>query len=120
MSDHSSTRVILIRRPTGLPTRDDFEIRVEPVGELAEGEVLVRNRYISLDPAMRGWMRDARSYVPPVALGEVMRAGAVGEIVASRHPDFAVGKHVTGLLGVQTLARVPGKGLLEVDPNVAP
>jgi NADPH-dependent curcumin reductase CurA len=82
--------------------------------------VLVRNRYISLDPAMRGWMRDARSYVPPVALGEVMRASAVGEIVASRHPDFAEGKHVTGLLGVQTLARVPGKGLHEVDPKRAP
>jgi NADPH-dependent curcumin reductase CurA len=120
MSDERSTRVILTRRPTGLPTRDDFETRVEPVGELADGEVLVRNRYISLDPAMRGWMRDARSYIPPVALGEVMRASAVGEIVASRHPNFAAGEHVTGLLGVQTLARVPGKGLHKVDPKLAP
>lgn len=115
-----STRVILARRPTGLPTRDDFEIRTEPVGELGDGEVLVANRYISLDPAMRGWMRDAPSYIPPVALGEVMRAGGVGVVVASRHDAFAVGKHVTGLLGVQTLARVPGKGLREVDPQMAP
>jgi NADPH-dependent curcumin reductase CurA len=120
MSDDRSTRVILIRRPEGMPTRDDFEIRSEPVGELAEGEVLVHTRYISLDPAMRGWMRDARSYIPPVALGDVMRASGVGKIVASRHPDFSEGEHVTGLLGLQTLARVPGKGLHKVDPNVAP
>jgi NADPH-dependent curcumin reductase len=119
MSDES-TRVILVRRPNGLPTRDDFDIRTEPVGELGEGEVLVQNRYISLDPAMRGWMRDARSYMPPVGLGEVMRASAVGKIVASRHPEFAEGEHVTGLLGVQTLARVPGKGLHKVDPHLAP
>jgi NADPH-dependent curcumin reductase CurA len=119
MTDHS-TRVILVRRPTGLPTREDFEIRSEPVGELGEGEVLVANRYVSLDPAMRGWMRDAPSYVPPVALGDVMRAGAVGEVVASRHPDFEPGQHVTGLLGVQTLARAPGTGVHKVDPGLAP
>ena len=119
MSDQS-TRLILTRRPTGQPTRDDFEIRKEPVGELGDGEVLVAVRYVSLDPAMRGWMRDAPSYLPPVPLGEIMRAGAVGQVVASRHPNFAVGKHVTGLLGVQTLARVHGKLLHEVDPNIAP
>jgi len=116
----SSQQVILIRRPKGLPTADDFESRTTPVSDPEDGEVLVEVRYVSLDPAMRGWMRDARSYVAPVGLGEVMRAGAVGQVVASRHPKFAEGDHVTGMLGVQSLARVPGKGLQKVDPKLAP
>ncbi|MEM7157365.1 MAG: NADP-dependent oxidoreductase [Myxococcota bacterium] len=116
----SSHQVILTRRPEGLPVADDFESRTTPVAEPEDGEVLVEVRYVSLDPAMRGWMRDARSYVPPVGLGEVMRAGAVGQVVASRHPNFSEGDHVTGLFGVQSLARVPGKGLQRVDPKLAP
>ncbi len=116
----SSQQVILIRRPTGQPVAEDFESRTTPVSDPEDGEVLVEVRYISLDPAMRGWMRDARSYVPPVGLGEVMRAGGVGQVVASRDPKFAEGDHVTGLLGVQSLARVPGKGLQKVDPKLAP
>lgn len=115
-----TTRVILARRPVGLPQPSDFEIRTEPVGEPEDGEVIVENLYISLDPAMRGWMRDAKSYVPPVGLGEVMRAGAVGRVVASRHADFAEGDHVYGVLGVQSVARLAGKGLHTVDPKLAP
>lgn len=116
----TSQQVVLIRRPEGLPVADDFETRTTEVGDPEDGEVLVEVRYVSVDPAMRGWMRDVRSYVPPVGLGEVMRAGAVGQVVASRNPKFSEGDHVTGLFGVQSLARVPGKGLQRVDPKLAP
>ena len=115
-----NTVVKLARRPQGHVQREDFTITQEPLAELKDGEIRVATQYISLDPAMRGWMRDARSYVPPVALGEVMRAGAVGRVVASRHPKFAEGDHVYGLLGVQSVARVPGEGLHKVDPKLAP
>jgi NADPH-dependent curcumin reductase CurA len=77
--------------------------------------------YISLDPAMRGWMNDSKaSYIPPVGLGEVMRALAVGRVVASEHAGFAVGDHVTGLLGAQEYALSDGNGLMKVDPQLAP
>jgi NADPH-dependent curcumin reductase CurA len=77
--------------------------------------------YISLDPAMRGWMNDSKaSYIPPVGLGEVMRALAVGRVVASEHAGFAVGDHVTGLLGAQEYALSDGAGLMKVDPRLAP
>src|SRR5215470_5143466 len=89
----------LASRPEGLPRRSDWTYTAEPVRELGEGELLVKVLYLSLDPAMRGWMRDAKSYAPPVAIGEVMRAGGAGRVVASRHPGFAVGEHVTGMLG---------------------
>ena len=69
---------------------------------------------------MRGWMNEGKSYVPPVGLGEVMRAGAVGEIVKSNHPKFAVGEHVVGMFGVQDYAVSNGKGVTRVDPKLAP
>jgi NADPH-dependent curcumin reductase CurA len=80
----------------------------------------VRNHYISLDPAMRGWMNDGRSYVPPVGLGEVMRAGAVGEVVGSRHPDWKEGDHAVGMFGMQDYAAVDVAGAQKVDPAMAP
>jgi NADPH-dependent curcumin reductase CurA len=76
--------------------------------------------YISLDPAMRGWMNEGKSYIAPVALGEVMRAGALGRVLASRHPEFQVGDHVNGALGVQEYAIAQGKQLTKVDARVAP
>jgi len=76
--------------------------------------------YISLDPAMRGWMNDGRSYVPPVGIGEVMRAGAAGRVIESRNPDFAVGDTVTGLFGVQEYAIADGKAVTKVDTKFAP
>jgi len=81
---------------------------------------LIRALLISLDPAMRGWMNQSRSYTPPVGIGEVMRALALGQVVASRNPNFAVGKHVSGTFGVQEYFISEGKGLIEVDPRVAP
>ena len=115
-----NTQVILQSRPEGLPTNDNFEYRRGPVAEPEDGQIVVANRFISLDPAMRGWMRDAKSYVPPVELGAVMRAGAVGEVIASKSDQFAVGDHVTGMFGVQAFACVDTDNVYKVEPALAP
>jgi NADPH-dependent curcumin reductase len=113
-------RFTLASRPVGMPKRADWAYEEEMVRELHEGELLIRVLFISLDPAMRGWMKQSRSYVPPVTIGEVMRALAVGQVVASRNPNFAVGKHVSGTFGVQEYFISEGKGLIDADPRVAP
>ena len=110
----------LASRPSGLPSASDWELTETPVREPGDGEVLVKVRYISLDPAMRGWMRDVRSYMPPVAIGEVMRAGAAGEVVKSAHPDYSVGDAVQGTLGVQRYATLPADELTRLDTSLAP
>lgn len=98
--------VILSERPRGVPEARHFSLREEPVRDLSDGEILVRNRFWSVDPAMRGWANDAPNYVPPVAIGEVMRSLAVGEVAASRHPGYAEGDAVTGMFGWQRYAAV--------------
>jgi NADPH-dependent curcumin reductase len=113
-------RFTLASRPVGMPKRTDWAYEEETVRELQEGELLIRVRFISLDPAMRGWMKQSRSYVPPIAIGELMCALAVGEVIASRNPDFMVGQHVSGTFGVQQYFISQGKGLIAVDPRVAP
>jgi len=111
----------LATRPVGNVKRSDFTYTNEPVRDPAEGEVVVKILYISLDPAMRGWMNESKaSYMPPVEIGDVMRAIAVGRVVASKNPNFAVGDHVNGLLGVQEYAYSNGQGLTKVDPKLAP
>ena len=110
----------LIARPVGLPKRTDFEFTSVPVAEPGAGEVLVKVQYISLDPAMRGWMNEGKSYIPPVKLGEVMRAGAAGRVLASKNAAFAEGDYVTGWTGVQEYSLSDGNGLVRVDPRVAP
>jgi NADPH-dependent curcumin reductase CurA len=110
----------LAKRPVGMVQRSDFEYAQAPVAEPGEGEVLVKILYISLDPAMRGWMNEGKSYVPPVGIGEVMRAGAVGRVITSRDPNIAVGDHVVGVLGVQEYAVAKAKGLTKVDPKLVP
>jgi NADPH-dependent curcumin reductase CurA len=107
-------------RPVGLPKPSDWTYAEEPMREPGDGEVLVKIEYISLDPAMRGWMNEGRSYIPPVGIGEVMRAFAAGEVIASKDPDIAVGEHVGGLLGVQEYAVANGKGVFKVDTGLAP
>jgi NADPH-dependent curcumin reductase CurA len=110
----------LAARPVGLPKREDWSYTEEPVRELADGELLVKVLYVSLDPAMRGWMNEGKSYIAPVGIGEVMRAGAAGKVIASKHPGFAVGDFVSGTFGVQEYAISNGKGVIKVDTRFAP
>lgn len=97
-----NTQVILAKRPVGVPDPSHFEVRDTAVPDLAEGQFLIRVSHWSVDPAMRGWANDVPNYSPPVALGDPMRSFAVGEVIASRHPGYAEGDVVEGLLGWQT------------------
>jgi len=110
----------LAGRPVGLPTPTDWEYVEEPVAELGEGQLLIEVIYLSLDPAMRGWMNEGKSYIRPVEIGEVMRAAGVGRVIASRNPQFAVGDYVSGVLNVQEYCLSDGRGLTKVDPALAP
>ncbi|MBI5946891.1 MAG: NADP-dependent oxidoreductase [Chloroflexi bacterium] len=103
---------LLAARPSGMITGDEFKWNEAPVPEPGPGQFVVRVVYVSLDPAMRGWMTDRRSYVPPVGIGEVMRAGGVGEVVASNHPGYAAGDLVTGTPGWQEYAVTDGSGMM--------
>ena len=109
----------LAARPRGLPTPDVWEHTTEEIGDPGPGQFLARVEYLSLDPAMRGWMNEGRSYIPPVGIGEVMRAGAIAEVVASEHEGFAVGEHVSFAFGVQEYALCDGQGVTKVDPELA-
>ena len=120
MSTTQNRQFKLIARPIGMVKRSDFDLATAPVGEPGPGEIVVKVQYISLDPAMRGWMNEGRSYIPPVGLGEVMRAGGIGQIVASNDPSLAVGDTVTGLTGVQDYAVARAKDMTKVDPRLAP
>jgi len=110
----------LAARPVGLPKDSDWEFTNSAKPVAKDGEVVVKVHYVSLDPAMRGWMNDAKSYIPPVGIGEVMRAGTVGEVIESNNPAFAVGDSVTGYHGVQQYGVSDGKDLVKVDPKLAP
>jgi NADPH-dependent curcumin reductase CurA len=110
----------LAARPQGMVGREHFDYVEEPLPELNDGQVLVKTAYISLDPAMRGWMAEGRSYIPPVQIGEVMRAGTVGEVVESRSEKLAVGNHVSGWLGVQQYAVCGENEVFKVDTEAAP
>jgi NADPH-dependent curcumin reductase CurA len=120
MTAASNRRWTLAARPVGPVKRGDFEWTTTPVPALQPGQVLVRVLYVSLDPAMRGWMTDRRSYIAPVALGEVMRAIGVGQVAESADPAFAAGDHVTGLTGLQDFAVMAAKDLHRIDPRLAP
>lgn len=111
---------LLANRPVGAATRETFAYVETQVGEPGPNQILVENLYLSLDPAMRGWMNDAKSYIAPVAIGEVMRALGVGKVIASNNPAFAVGDHVNGALGVQDYFLGEPKGFYKVDPSRAP
>jgi NADPH-dependent curcumin reductase len=113
-------QVRLAARPSGLPQPSDWNFTEEPVPTPGEGEFVVAVSLISLDPAMRGWMNAGASYIEPVEVGEVMRAGAIGRVTASEHPGFAVGDHVYSDFGVQEYALSSGKGAIKIDPSLAP
>lgn len=104
-------RVRLARRPQGLPRASDWNIVDEPIPDLKEGEVLIGNIYLSLDPAMRGWIREGKSYIDPVEVGAVMRCLSLGKVVSSKHKLYQEGTYLTGLTGVQQFAISDGTGL---------
>ena len=120
MTTLSTRQFRLAARPVGLPKSSDWAFTTEPVREPGEGEVLVKVLYLSLDPAMRGWMNEGRSYIAPVGIGEVMRAGGAGRVIASCDPAFEPGDHVVGRTGVQDYAVLAGGELTKVDTSFAP
>lgn len=107
-------------RPIGEPTADTWQYSETEVPAISDGQLLIKIEYISLDPAMRGWLNDAKSYIEPVQIGDVMRAGTVGQVLESKHAKFAVGDYVCGHDGVQSYAVSDGTGLYKVDANLAP
>jgi NADPH-dependent curcumin reductase CurA len=113
-------QIRLARRPQGEIQPDDWEHRTADIGPPGEGEFAARTLAVSLDPAMRGWLNEGPSYVPPVELGAVMRANTVVEVTESRHPDFAPGDHAVATFGVQTHVVSGGRGVRKVDLDKAP
>ncbi len=115
-----NTQCRLAERPADKLTASNWQIVEEPKPVAAEGHFVVQVDYLSIDPAMRTWMNAGRSYVPPVEIGEVMRALGVGQVVESRHPDFAVGDQVSGIFGVQRYALSDGTEVNKIDTALAP
>jgi NADPH-dependent curcumin reductase CurA len=120
MAADVNRQILLKSRPEGMPTLDNFELVQGPVPEPGDGEVLMRTRYLSLDPYMRGRMSAAKSYAKPVEVGQPMVGGTVSEIMASRNPRFAAGDIVLSYSGWQDYARSNGAGLRKLDPAAAP
>ena len=113
-------QVRLATRPVGMPTRANWSFTSEPVADPGEGGIVIKTLALSLDPAMRGWMNEGKSYIPPVGIGEVMRAGGIGKVVASGNPGFAVGDMVNAGLGAQEYLSLPADqfkkaGLFKID-----
>jgi NADPH-dependent curcumin reductase CurA len=113
-------QIRLVARPVGMTTRDNWQFTTEEVSEPEDGGVLVKTLSLSLDPAMRGWMNEGKSYIAPVEIGEVMRAGGIGKVVVSKHAGFAPGDLVTGGLGVQeyrqfTPMEIKRQGISKID-----
>jgi len=116
----TNTQVRLAARPVGRPKPEDWSIEQVAVPQPGANEFLAKVIYISLDPAMRGWMNDVKSYIEPVGINEVMRAGGIAEIIESNNPEFAVGDHVYCMTGVQQYFVSDGADAQKVDPNIAP
>jgi NADPH-dependent curcumin reductase CurA len=116
----TNRQIRLAARPSGLPKPYDWELTTEPVPAPASGELVVELSHLSIDPAMRGWMNAGASYIEPVEIGAVMRAGGVGQVVVSEHPRFAIGDTVYGAFGVQEFALSDGRGVIKIDPSLAP
>jgi NADPH-dependent curcumin reductase CurA len=113
-------KILLASRPKGMPTEENFQFAESDIPVLEDGQVLIRSLYVSVDPYMRGRMNDAKSYIAPYALNEVITGGVVGQIIESRHPNFSAGEFVSGEMGWQEYNVSDGKGLAKLDPNRAP
>ena len=116
-------QIRLASRPVGLPTRANWHFTQQAVSEPGPGGVLIKTLYLSLDPAMRGWMNEGKSYIAPVEINAVMRAGGVGKVIASNNPAFAVGDYVNAGLDVQDYCLIPadsikGSGMFKIDPSL--
>jgi hypothetical protein len=116
----TNRRIVLASRPAGAVTVDNFRLETVPLPALEEGQLLVRNRWLSLDPYMRGRMNEGRSYAEAQALNETMVGGTAGEVVQSRHPGFAAGDRVVGYLGWQEYGVSDGRQLMKVDTAHVP
>lgn len=112
--------ILLKRRPQGTPTLEDFEFKKENKPEAGENEILVKARFISVDPYLRGRMRDEKSYIEPFKVGEPLESGIIAEIIESNNPNFSKGDFVTGMLKWKEYQTVNGTGLNKVDPQQAP
>ena len=114
-------KFILKRRPNGTPVADDFILITEAIPEISDGEILVRNHFVSLDPAQRGWMDDRPSYIPPIPLGSSVMATTVGQVVETKNSNFEVGQWVLGLNGIEEYSRVAEGGFTAaIDPTMVP
>ncbi len=115
-------QILLKSRPIGMPDAENWQSQTQDIDEntLTQGEFIIKTNFISLDPAMRGWMSDAKSYIAPVQIGEVMRASTVGEVVFSQNAEFPVGTKVVGMWGTQTYSISNGKGVSKVDTTHIP
>ncbi|NKJ02764.1 NADP-dependent oxidoreductase [Novosphingobium sp. SG707] len=119
MPQPENRRFLLVKRPVGTPLRDDFQLVREAVPDAPDGGMVVRNRFISLDPAQRGWMDDAPSYMPPIALGDPVRATTVGVVESSRNPDFQPGDWVLGLNAIEDFSvALPGGFTSRIDVGI--
>lgn len=113
-------QIILKNRPKGFPDANTWQLEENVVPELEDGEILIQHHYISLDPAMRGWMNDTKSYIPPVELDHVMRAGAIGRVIkTNNNPKFEIGDCVTSWGGVKQYSISNGDGWYKIDENIA-
>ncbi|NWN95795.1 MAG: NADP-dependent oxidoreductase, partial [Bacillus sp. (in: Bacteria)] len=118
--DGNKKQIRLARRPVGTPTMEDFAFTEAPIGTPGEGEVLIRNVYISVDPYLRGRMEDVKSYIPPFQLNDVIVSGVIGQVVASQSAQFKKGDIVIGTLGWETYSIAHEKTIRKLDPNLAP
>ena len=116
----TNKQIIFKNRPQGIPDKSTWQFEENPIEELQEGEILIQQHYISLDPAMRGWMNDTKSYIPPIALDSVMRAGSIGKVIKNNNnPNFEVGDCVSGWGGVQQYMTSDGTGCFKVNEKIA-
>ncbi len=120
MTAATSREIRLKNRPRGLPRENDFELAQTAIGAIGPGQILVQNIYMSVDPYMRGRMDDRKSYVPPFQLGHPLEGGSIGRVIASKDGPFQVGDFVLGMQGWREYFVSDGKGLVKVDPSLAP
>ncbi|MBK8504898.1 MAG: NADP-dependent oxidoreductase [Saprospiraceae bacterium] len=113
-------QIILKQRPVGLPNSDTWQLHDGPMEPIQEGQILVENIYASIDPAMRGWINDRKSYISPVQIGDVMRASTIGRVIESLSDRFSKGDFVKGGGGIQRYSISDGRGWTKVDRSVAP